>query len=193
MALGGSQALHLHAASSCSSSCCCHCSSCCHSSPGSGWLQSADGSTLDEGVIRVMQQALLLPGLAAHLIRSAGVLPWLAAAAVLQLERAAAGMDRAANLECDGGTKVLGVRNAGNSTGLWPLASLIQLLTGRVALQQRDQPRSLLWLCSRSVCGPVCCLPCHKSTAGCCCLHSAGQWKGQQRESSCCQQQQAAG
>lgn len=90
---------------------------------------ASSSSSLDWPVTHLICQAIQLPGLAAHLIKSAGLLPWLAAAAATHIKAAVHWVDSssgAAAFAQDGG-------------GAWAIECLLQLLSARVALNHRKQ------------------------------------------------------
>jgi hypothetical protein len=120
---------------------------------GLGMLRGSS-SSLDWPIAQVMQQAVLLPGLASNLIRSSGLLQWLAAAAAADV---AASSSSSTGVLSDAGA-VLGAETevtqvdhvastaaaaaaaaAGVVGGSWALRCLLQLLAARVALNKRDQ------------------------------------------------------
>jgi hypothetical protein len=102
---------------------------------------------LDGCAAQVLRQALCLPGLAAHLVRAAGVLPWLSGIAAQQLQQqqlqpaqdlgdeavaasVPAGSMQAAATSCTA---------AAVHATPWAVACLQQLLRGRTGLRQGPQ------------------------------------------------------
>jgi hypothetical protein len=109
---------------------------------------SSSSSSLDWPIAQVMQQAVLLPGLASNLIRSSGLLQWLAAAAAADVAACSSSSSTGvwSNAGTMPGVKALVTENdaaaaaaAGVVGGSWGLSCLLQLLAARVALNKRDQ------------------------------------------------------
>jgi hypothetical protein len=111
---------------------------------------SSSSSSLDWPIAQVMQQAVLLPGLASNLIRSSGLLQWLAAAAAADVAACSSSSSTGCSSSAGAmlGIEATVVQNddvtsaaaaAGVVGGSWALSCLLQLLAARVALNKRDQ------------------------------------------------------
>jgi hypothetical protein len=117
----------------------------------SGMLSGSSSSSLDWPIARVVQQAVLLPGLASNLIRSSGLLQWLAAAAAEDVEACSSSSSSSSSSVVLGvATTVAASGSVGTAAaaaaaavdvpgGFWALGCLLQLLSARVALNKRDQ------------------------------------------------------
>lgn len=89
---------------------------------------------LDGCIARVMCQAVRLPGLSGHLIRSAGLLPWLACTAVLAVQPAST------LTGCPAAAAAAAPNMLGQQHPLWAFSCLQQLLAGRLGLSHsREQ------------------------------------------------------
>lgn len=138
------------------------------SSHGPEQLQGLDGY-----IARVLCQAVRLPGLAGHLIRSAGLLPWLSGIAVqamqgqLQTHPGTSGpvplslQHPSTALACGtrgSGITVVGVKGPGGLSGCgevsWAFSCLQQLLAGRVGMshgREQQQVRQVYEAYSQAV------------------------------------------
>jgi hypothetical protein len=107
--------------------------------PTGSRLQGLDGC-----IAQVLCQAVQLPGLSRHLIKSAGLLPWLAGVAVGNLTAGGPSADPAmlSTLAAAAADTITVVGGLGQGVGVppWAVCCLAKLLAGRIGLSRSRDP-----------------------------------------------------